>query len=142
MQHNLCCNNSKRLKKKTFQQLKAQTKEPEWNEILKAVYTKDKELGEVLHKFRYAGLEDGKNFVVDCSDYPDLMAGIAQRVVSVIQEILYELYGGIYKIDIRNSVVMQRVETKLKKKQSLLDKEVVKDTVEIMGAKVKGVKIY
>ena len=128
--------------KKTFQQLKAQTKEPEWNEILKAVYTKDKELGEVLHKFRYAGLEDGKNFVVDCSDYPDLMAGIAQRVVSVIQEILYELYGGIYKIDIRNSVVMQRVETKLKKKQSLLDKEVVKDTVEIMGAKVKGVKIY
>ncbi len=117
-------------------------KQPEWNEILKAVYTKDQEMGGVLHKLKYIGIEDGKNFVIDCSECPDLISGIAQRVVSVIQEILYELYGGMYKIDIRNNVVMQRVETKIKRKQLLLDKEVVKDTLQIMNAKVKDVKIY
>jgi hypothetical protein len=131
--------------KKTLHQLRTPSKEPKepgWNDVLKAVYAKDKDMGEILHKLKYLGLEDGKNFVVDCSDCPETISGIAQKAVSTIQEILYELYGGIYKIDIRNSVVMQRVESKMKRKQLLLEKEIVQSTVEIMGAKVKDVKIY
>jgi len=116
--------------------------EPEWNSVLKAVYSKDKEMGEILHKFTYSGLEDGKTFVVDCSDHPELISNITQKVWSTIQEILYELYGGMYKIDMRNAAVMQRVETKLKTKKDLLDKDTVKGAIQVMGAKVKNVKIY
>lgn len=129
--------------KKTLRPIQQQQQqEPDWNNVLKAVYSKDKEMGEILHQFTYSGLEDGKTFVVDCSDHPELISSVTQKVWSTIQEILYELYGGMYKIDMRNTAVMQRVETKLKTKKDLLDKENVKDAIKIMGARVKNVKIY
>jgi len=59
-----------------------------------------------------------------------------------LQEILYELYGGMYKIDIRNNIVMQRVENKLKIKNEILEKELVKELMKTMNAKVKSVKVF
>ncbi|HOW16676.1 MAG TPA: hypothetical protein PK443_03095 [bacterium] len=67
---------------------------------------------------------------------------MAQRVSLALQEILYELYGGMYKIDIRNNIVMQRVENKLKIKNEILEKELVKDVLKTMKAKVKNVKVF
>jgi hypothetical protein len=96
----------------------------------------------VLHKFSYNGIEDGRTFVVDCSNCPELIAGMAQRVSLALQEILYELYGGMYKIDIRNNIVMQRVENKLKIKNEILEKELVKELMKTMNAKVKSVKVF
>jgi DNA polymerase III subunit gamma/tau len=113
----------------------------DWNELLNKISTVSPQVSDVLSKAKFTGLKQGKTILLDYSDTPDLV-GLNQDFFRSLEETVYELYGSLYRIEIVNSVIMQRVANNDIRKKLLLEKEAVKDAQEILGAKIEKVNLF
>jgi len=123
-------------------QQKKAYKDLNWDELLSAVGKADSDAADILSKGKFLGIEQERNFVVDYSEAVEFINKFTDKTLQLIQDTIYELYGTIYKIDIRSNILMQRMSDNEKRRKGLLDKDVVKSAVEILNAKVKEVKLY
>jgi len=117
------------------------TRSFDWEELLNKIAATNSQVSEVLSKAKFTGLKQGKTILLDYSDTPELI-GLNQDFFRSLEETVYELYGSLYRIEIVNSVIMQKVANNDIRKKSLLEKEAVKDAQEILGAKIEKVNLF
>ena len=113
----------------------------DWNELLNKISIASPQISDVLSKAKFTGLQQGKTILLDYSDTPELI-GINQDFFRSVEETVYELYGSLYRIEIVNSVIMQRVANNDIRKRFLLEKDAVKDAQQILGAKIEKVNLF
>ena len=113
----------------------------DWHELLNKISASSPQISDVLSKAKFTGLKQGKTILLDYSDTPELV-GLNQDFFRSVEETVYELYGSLYRIEIVNSVIMQRVANNEIRKKSLLEKEAVKDAQEILGAKIEKINLF
>lgn len=120
---------------------KSTTRTFDWDELLNKISASNPQISDILSKAKFTGLKQGKTILLDYSDTPELV-GLNQDFFRSLEETVYELYGSLYRIEIVNSVIMQRVANNDIRKKSLLEKEAVKDAQEILGAKIEKVNLF
>jgi DNA polymerase III subunit gamma/tau len=104
------------------------------------------ELAELLQRSNFLGIENETSVVFDYSNRPLDIQKFSEneKYLDEIQSTIYELTGKLYKIDIRDNLIMQRVGNNItsekKKKEKLLDKDIVKEAIKIFNARVIEVK--
>jgi len=113
----------------------------DWEELLSKISKSNPQISEILSKAKFTGLKQGKTILLDYSETPELI-GMNQDFFRSVEETVYELYGSLYRIEIVNSIVMQKVANNDSRKKSLLEKEAVKDAQQILGAKVEKVNLF
>ena len=113
----------------------------DWDELLIKISNSNPQMSDVLSRAKFTGLKQGKTILLDYSETPELV-GINQEFFRHLEETVYELCGSLYRIEIVNSVIMQRVADNDSRKKALLDKELVKDAQQIFGAKIGKVNLF
>lgn len=113
----------------------------DWEELLIKIAKHDPQISDVLSKAKFTGLKQGKTILLDYSNTPELI-GLNQDFFRSVEETVYELYGSLYRIEIVNSVVMQRVSNNDSRKKDLMEKEAVVDAQQILGAKIEKVNLF
>jgi hypothetical protein len=113
----------------------------DWEELLTKIAKNDPQISDVLSKAKFTGLKQGKTILLDYSNTPELI-GLNQDFFRSVEETVYELYGNLYRIEIVNSVVMQRVSNNDARKKALAEKEAVVDAQQILGAKIEKVNLF
>ncbi|MFH1222859.1 MAG: hypothetical protein V1647_00775, partial [Pseudomonadota bacterium] len=117
-------------------------KDLNWDELVTAIGRVNSDTADILSKGKFVGIEQEKDFVVDYSEAVENISRFTDKTLQLIQDTIYELCGKVYKIDIRSSVLMQRMTDNEKKRTALLEKEAVKEALQILNGKVKDVKLY
>ena len=117
----------------------------DWHQVIQVISKRDVVLSDILARGKFIGIHNGRTVVVDYSDSPETLSKIQDKRVEylkLIQDTIHELCGNIYMLDIRSNVLMQRMADGELKKKVILEKEIVKNAIDMFGAKVKKVKLY
>ncbi len=117
----------------------------DWHQLIQVISKRDVVLSDILARGKFIGIHNGRTVVVDYSDSPETLSKIQEKrteYLKLIQDTIHELCGTIYMLDIRSNLLMQRMADGELKKKAIMEKEIVKNTIDMFGAKVKKIKLY